>query len=852
MQLSFRERGLSKAVKKRILILLLVFIGGMIFFNIALNFKWEKKSTEMADPTLPTISVEALGTTINTLHGYTSEMDGLYMRNAVVPLEDDRKITLDVTTNGAKVNGLSYEIRSTDTERKIAETEVSDYTESDGMIQAEVQLENLIDTGEEYLFIIKLDVDGETVYYYTRILIPEDGSYAQENLDFALSFHDSALAGDTDTISGYLETDDDTAEDTLADVTINSTVDQVTWSGFDGTVVGDVNIELTDINSSYNAIVLTYQMSREGSSGTEYYNVEEYFKVRYTSTRTYLLDYERTMEQIVNSAAVSISDNVLTTGLNTTDVTYLSNETGTIVSFVQAGAVYEYNQNKKTLTTVYSFYGDDVTDARLCNQNHDILLLNIDETGTMDFIVYGYMNSGEHEGSVGIDLYHYDSSTGQAVEQTFIQTTNSYQILKAGFSDLLYESTNGDFYIMVDGTLIRVNLDTLETKEMLTNLTDSMYAASKSGRYIAWMDDKGADSEIHVMDLEKESTYDITAEDGQLLKVLAFMDEDLVYGTLDESNITTDAAGGKIYPMSTLTIQEVSGSESVLKEYTADNGAYIGEAEKVSNTILNLTLYTINADGTVTESGTDVIKNTSGEKNKTVSVAVSSDDVAQLTFTMASLSSDESVSSIFMKQAGLVLADADKTISVQASDSEVRYYVYVGNRIEYAGTDVQQAITKADEDMGIVVDNTNQYIWKRGKSSYVNAFTNLSVGADDTSESSQAQAISTMLVREGENVDVHSLLNQDEKPISILQSALKDATVLDLTGCTLSEVLYYVDQGNPVYAINSSGEAVLLVGYDASNVYIYNPLTSSTSSVSQTEATTDFETAGNIFISYVD
>jgi O-succinylbenzoic acid--CoA ligase len=85
-----------------------------------------------------------------------------------------------------------------------------------------------------------------------------------------------------------------------------------------------------------------------------------------------------------------------------------------------------------------------------------------------------------------------------------------------------------------------------------------------------------------------------------------------------------------------------------------------------------------------------------------------------------------------------------------------------------------------------------------------------------------------------------------------LQAALKDATVLDLTGCSMTEVLYYVAQGNPVYAINSSGEAVLIVGYDASNVYIYNPKTGSNTTVGQTEASADFEAAGNVFISFVD
>ena len=182
-------------------------------------------------------------------------------------------------------------------------------------------------------------------------------------------------------------------------------------------------------------------------------------------------------------------------------------------------------------------------------------------------------------------------------------------------------------------------------------------------------------------------------------------------------------------------------------------------------------------------------------------------------------------------------------------------YGFIEGKTTYGGFGAFHASTSemgTDENMGIVVDNTNQYIWKRGKASYVNSLSGLSVGADDTSESSIAQAISAILVREGESVDVHSLLNQGEKPISILQAALKDATVLDLTGCNMQEVLYYIAQGNPVYAINSSGEAVLLIGYDSSNVYIYNPVSGNTSSVAQSDASADFVAAGNIFISYVD
>ena len=60
-----------------------------------------------------------------------------------------------------------------------------------------------------------------------------------------------------------------------------------------------------------------------------------------------------------------------------------------------------------------------------------------------------------------------------------------------------------------------------------------------------------------------------------------------------------------------------------------------------------------------------------------------------------------------------------------------------------------------------------------------------------------------------------------ETPKQILLNTLKDATVLDLTGCTVDEILYYVSNGYPVFAMTGSNDAVLVVGYDANNVVLF-------------------------------
>ena len=109
-----------------------------------------------------------------------------------------------------------------------------------------------------------------------------------------------------------------------------------------------------------------------------------------------------------------------------------------------------------------------------------------------------------------------------------------------------------------------------------------------------------------------------------------------------------------------------------------------------------------------------------------------------------------------------------------------------------------------------------------------------------------------MLVQAGENVQVHTLLESGETPISILSKTLKDYDILDLSGASLSQVLYYVSQGIPVYAYTGEDTAILIVGYDASSITYFDPMTSEYSKMGMTEATEYFETFGNVFVSYIE
>ncbi len=842
---------LDKKTKKQILIMILIFVGSIILFSVIFNFKKVYATSEMDNASLPTISSEAFNTNIGELHGYKDEMDACYMRDSVIPLGSDRKLPLTINTHGNSISSISYEIRSTDMERKIAETEVKDYDKSNSdNINLNLQIENLTEEGTEYLFIIKLKCDGEDVRYYTRILIPSN-CHEKELFDFVKNFHDTSLYGNYNDLAMYLETSDSANHDTLSEVTLASTADQVGFSGFEATEVAKPIIEIKDINSDYCVFEMRYQLQLNEDGNVSFFNVKEYYKVRYTQARIFILDYRRNMEEIINGEKIVQDKNVINLGVTSKDINYLSNEVGTITCFVQGGELFEYNQNEGKLIKLFSFLDNNYNDSRCFYDEHSIKILAINENGDVNFAVYGYMNRGKHEGYCGIDLYKYDAATEKTIEEAFVATTCSYQILKASFSDLLYKANDKYFYVMISGNLVKINLnnDTMET--ILEGLDTSQYAASRSGRYIAYTTTPNKATSLIVEDLSDESKFTINAGTNQYIRPLAFMDEDLVYGLVNADDVDRNVAGSIIYPVSDIYIVQITlPTRPVLKEYKKD-GFYVTNA-----TLNSFTLYldrVTKSDGGYVEAEGDTIKNSAGELGRAVDFQFKKDQVrGEVTLLKSAKMDDKNPIPAFNSTtAATHFTGSDNTITVTASNANEEYFVYVGSQVLLATNTTSDAIRFADEQMGIVVDNNSSYVWKKGKQPYVNAFSNLRVGDQDAKADTISKCISTMLVKEGINVEVNTYIENGDGAYEILKSLMKNYNVLDLTGCNLNEVLYYVSQGSPVLAITGPDSAELIVGYDAGSIVTYNPNNNAYTRIGSVEASAKYESDNNVFISYV-
>ena len=835
---------MSKKVIKPI-VLIVVFIAALITFCITTNKGNKDMTTKQADATLPVMSFNLDKIKINTLHGYTTEMDPTKMRDCVIPISDDRKLSLSISTYGMAVDRISYKIRSMDGKRLVADDEISSFSNKDNTIQADVSMPNVMDENTEYLLVFTITSGQDNVYYYSRIM-QTDGKAAAKVVEFAKKFHDETfIKDDKSFFTTYMET---TTGDrnTLAHVDLTSTVSQITWGSMAAAQYTNPVIALKEINDSYDVVTIDYVMSCVGGKGeTEYYNVREYFRLRQTESRMYVLNYERTANQIINSENSFISDSgSVMLGIRSSEAEYRANEAGSVICFVQEGDLYSYDINNGMIIKVFSFRDAEGIDERENWNHHDIKIVSVDEAGSIDFVVYGYMNRGTHEGEVGTGVYHYDGLAHTIDEEAFIPSKTSYEVLKAEMGKMLYLNEKNEFYLMMDDSLYRINLGSMSVKKVVEGLSTGSYCASESNRYFAWVDSANqySSNTIKVMDLKSGKTFEVKKGDDQYLRPLGF-----IGGQANAADVVSDAAGNTTFPMNGLIILDTS-DQSELKTYTP-SGGYV---EKISVDGYTVTIDLIaQNNGVYSEIGQDTIMNREADSKQKIALDTSQSDT-KLTVSAISIAGGKKPDKLKQLTAQMTINSHDTTVDLKFDDNTVHFYVYAKGDVIFASDNISDAIKQANDSMGVVIDSNQQYVWMRARKNAVNAFANIACNEIDKDADSVVKSVSAMLTYNDVTVSVSELIGAGSSAVDVLKNNLPDKEILDLQGVSSEDIIFYISQGNPVFAMTGNTSAVLVTGYSSNGaLYIYNPDNGATTSMSYEDADRMFYNGGLHFITYM-
>lgn len=843
------EESRMKKTIIRIAVCVVVFLASALIIGSIMNQGHNNMTMEMAPATLPMITMESGGVACNELHGNTVEMDVAYQKDCITLLGEGRQANFTVDTFGREITGISTEVRSIDGSRLIENSEVTGWKANGKSFSVSLTLKDLIDTNTQYSLTLILELEGEQkVYYYTTILWNDD-VHISEILEFATDFHgklyDKEVAKE---LTKYLEPNSKLTDNgTFHKVNIHSSFQQITWGSLEPVQEDAASIRLTQISGNVASLLMDFVVSTGEGKNKIYYNVEEYYRVRYTSERMYLLDYERTMTQIPDTTRMYANDKILL-GITDENVDMMESADGNTVVFSDMGQLLSYNAATNGLTVIFSFYGKDNADRRTLYDNHGIKILDVDEGGNVKFAVYGYMNRGRHEGETGIQIISYDNSLNTIEEEVYIPYSKSYAVLKDEMEQLLYRNRQQHVYFFLENGVYDVDLENRSAEQLVSIRQDDSLQVSENHEIIVWQegDDINHSNQLNVRNLNTGEQTVIRAEDGEAIRPLGFMGEDIIYGVARESDIRTENSGQIFYPMYKVCISNSSGDN--LKEYGQD-GIYIVDCAIEGNQI-TLSRIQRSENGSYQEILDDQIMNNVEEEPGQNKVVTADIDIYER-YVQIQTKTTIDTKTIKVLNPKEVVFEGGRELTLDAVSEVSRYYVYNAYGVQGIYSAPGKAVKEAYDSAGVVANDRGITVWLKGNRVSRNQIMAIKEESVTDQKNSLTVCLDNILRHAGITRNTEYDLAQGKTAIQILEENMTGIQVLDLSGCSLDAVLYYVNQDIPVLAILEDGEAVLVTGFNEFNVVIMEPSTGKLYKKGMNDATTWFAENGNHFISYM-
>ncbi len=845
----------------------MVFIIAAFFISRYINRGSADLTVDMASASLPVMNVTLPENAVNTMHGYRNEVDLSRFRAALSPLDAERGINVHVTRYGAEVTGMYYEVRSLNGDRLIERTEIEQFTAKDDQIDAHITVKDLIEPGEEYsLCVVLKDADQKDIRYYTRIIYsPDFHTKAMTSFvrDFTIRTFNKDMA---QSIGTYLESDATGDNTSYAKVNIHSSLGQVTWGNLSPKLISGIETTILEMDPITASFSQEYEIEA-GPEGARYrYEIKEYFRIRYSEERMYLLEYERGMNEIFDADRDHFINDKIMLGIHDPDIVMKENSEGDALAFVMNGALYCYRSTDSRIVRIFSFTDEENVDERAKFNDHDIRVLTIDEGGNIRFMVYGYMNRGRHEGEICASIYYYDSSFNTIEEEVCIPYGGSYQMYKNNVEILSYSDQTSRFYLYLDGSIYRVLLDSHQAERIASGIAMDDIVASPSGRTAAWVNRpertgkagievevEEGESSITLMDFSSGASRVIEPGARSINTPLGFIGEDFVYGISATTDLIRTTTGSVRYAMNTIRIENRSGE--LLKEYNG-GGAYISDVVIDENTI-HLSRIAISPEtGRYEEVADDQIMGggSSGSvKNKIITV--STEDRENIT--EIQLKETVAADALQLMTPEEVLFEGGRIVDLEGRGDllniEDYYPVYAKNAISAIYSDPAEAVATADRDSGVVIHDSGVYVWRKGGRNNEYQISGIETAAEDALEkaasSGLAVCLDTIYNLEGIVQDADAQV-QDGNPAKEILAETINGTVLDLEGCSLDEMLYYIAHDTPVLAVTETGN-LLIVGYDTKNISVLDPEAGDIHKIGLNDSRDLFERSGNGFITYL-
>ncbi len=803
-----------KKISKKVWMIMMAVIAAAALSVAAVTVLKDKKQenaayTPIEDGNIPVAYMEMGGRQMNRLHGFLEDRREWADRGNLTVLPDNRKLTVDFYNLDSRITGIQYEIRSMEDESLIERTIVKDWHQDEGAAEAVtiLPIQNLIDKDEEYILTLAIATEHQPeIYYYTRIVWTDD-AYVEPMLQMAETFSDNTFHYENASdLTTYLETDPAADNSSLGRVTLKNSFDQITWGNLSLEKTGNVEMELKELQGNMATLCLNYvaasvpkeetdseeaEKEQKSPENREYYDITESFTMRWSAQRIYMMDYERTMNQIFDGSSDLYSGKRIMLGISDgSGIQELRSPNGGYQAFAVNKELWLYSRADNQSTRVFSFRQSE-TDEMANLQDYGIKLLSAGDDGTVDFLVNGYMSRGSHEGSVGVSLWRYEKGTNTLTERLYLPANESSEELLMGMDSLSCLSGSGTLYLLMGNTVYSVDTASHQAKALAEGMTEENFAVSPRQERIAWQDGEELhnSSAVHILDLETGKDAQIKAPEGSSIRLLGFVGEDLVYG-LAEENSSVKVNGRTVQgPMYAL---EIVGKDMNLQTRYEKEGVYITDVE-IEGSRVHLQRMTRVGDSYMAAGADTLVCNEEVEEDSMEGIGyLASEERGRVYFVQLS---DSVSGSVDIKVPSRAVAEENNTVALGQTDRSGRrqYYAYSGGRLRGVFESFTDAVSAAYDGMGIVTDGDGNMFWSR-------------VGRADM-----------MTIRNPESLvpDLERYLKGFEEGA---QETSDGGAIVDAGGLSLNQVLYFISRGYPVAAYTGDGSYAVIYGYDSYNI----------------------------------
>lgn len=817
-----------KTGKKMIVLSVVFIIAAAVYFMWPMGRKEESgelvTDTAMGEASLPVVYPVMMEKRMAPLFGHREEKAVTAGRDSLLVLPEDRKLGI-VAAEAEAVVSLGYEIRSMDQEHLIERTELTDWTKGSEEVSVTLPIQNLLEKETEYQLGICAGLkDGSAVWYYTRI-IEKDNAHVAEMIALAEEYSRKTFHYESaQDLTMYMESSPSADNSSFGVVTLKNSFNQMTWGTLGVEQISEPRITLKELSGELASIELKYEVARDEE---EIYSVTENFTMKWTNQRIYMMDYERRMNELFNGKRDLYTGKRIILGISDGEDVYAKKSAdGRFTAFVSNRELWCYDAKEGITARVFAFGGtgaEGLKDLRANEDRHGVEILNVADNGDIEFLIYGYMNRGNHEGWTGISYNHYEAESNTLKEEFFLASAEPFEELKSDVEQLAFRGGNGIFYLYMDGSVYGIDMTSHEYIVVASGLREDGFAVSKDHSRLAWQDGGSLyDSRtLHIMDLNTGSKTQVGDGKSVSYRLLGFVGNDCVYGTGEPEDYMM--SNGRVMGLYLTSIEIMDVNMESAMHYEK-SGYYIRDV-KVDDSRIHITRVKekqggffgeVSEDTLVCNADTlqgrmdDIGWYASSEKGRIYFVQIAKD-----------ISSSQKIKTVSPKK--MVLEDKNVlTLETTAENAALTFYAYGRGRYLGEFSEFAAAVEAAYDCMGFVSLGRNNPIWIR------------------------ANKPGSWFMRDVQNSVKIFERHLDEFTGESTRTG--EYVLLDASGTKLSQILYFVGQNVPVLVNTGVGQYQYLTGFDQGHVRIWDPASGQSETLALDAASEQFEQLGNDFI----